>query len=72
MDWFPTLLAAAGDAGVKERLLNGWTVGGRTFKNHLDGYNQLPYLEGRQPKGERKEFFYFDDDGVLVDMRYHD
>jgi arylsulfatase A-like enzyme len=72
MDWFPTLLAAAGDTTVKDRLLKGWSVDGRTFKNHLDGYNQLPYLVGQQPKGERKEFFYFDDDGVLVDMRYHD
>lgn len=72
MDWFPTLLAAAGDTSVKERLLKGASIGGRTFKNHLDGYNQLPYLEGKQTKGERKEFYYFDDDGVLVDMRYGD
>jgi arylsulfatase len=72
MDWFPTLLAAAGDTGIKERLLKGASIGGRTFKNHLDGYNQLPYLEGKQAKSERKEFYYFDDDGVLVDMRYGD
>jgi arylsulfatase A-like enzyme len=72
MDWFPTLLAAAGDTGIKERLLKGASIGGRTFKNHLDGYNQLPYLEGKQEKSERKEFYYFDDDGVLVDMRYED
>ncbi|MFM0020469.1 arylsulfatase [Paraburkholderia azotifigens] len=72
MDWFPTLLAAAGDTGIKERLLKGASIGGRTFKNHLDGYNQLPYLEGKQAKSERKEFYYFDDDGVLVDMRYED
>ncbi|MFP3554426.1 arylsulfatase [Paraburkholderia sp. SIMBA_049] len=72
MDWFPTLLAAAGDTSVKERLLKGASIGGRTFKNHLDGYNQLPYLEGKQAKSERKEFYYFDDDGVLVDMRYGD
>ena len=72
MDWFPTLLAAAGDTDIKERLLKGASIGGRSFKNHLDGYNQLPYLEGKQAKGERKEFYYFDDDGVLVDMRYND
>ncbi|MHB9839350.1 arylsulfatase [Paraburkholderia terrae] len=72
MDWFPTLLAAAGDTSIKERLLKGASIGGRSFKNHLDGYNQLPYLEGKQTKGERKEFYYFDDDGVLVDMRYGD
>ncbi|AUT59836.1 arylsulfatase [Paraburkholderia terrae] len=72
MDWFPTLLAAAGDTSIKERLLKGASIGGQPFKNHLDGYNQLPYLEGKQAKSERKEFYYFDDDGVLVDMRYGD
>jgi arylsulfatase A-like enzyme len=72
LDWFPTLLAAAGDIDVKDRLLKGWNLGGRSFKNHLDGYNQLPYLEGKTDKGARKEFYYFDDDGVLVDMRYGD
>jgi len=72
LDWFPTLLAAAGDTGVKDKLLKGWSPvsGGTSFKVHLDGYNQLPYLTGQQPKGERKEFSYFNDDGVLVSMRY--
>jgi arylsulfatase len=71
LDWFPTLLAAAGDTGVKERLLTGWdTGGGRTYKVHLDGYNQLPYLTGQQDKSARKEFFYFNDDGQLVAVRY--
>jgi arylsulfatase len=72
MDWFPTLLAAAGDTEVKDKLLKGWapTSGGTNFKVHLDGYNQLPYLTGQQPKGERKEFYYFNDDGMLVSMRF--
>ena len=71
LDWFPTLLAAAGDTGVKDRLLNGWKArsGGPTYKVHLDGYNQLPYLEGKQPKSARNEFFYFDDDANLVAVR---
>lgn len=72
MDWFPTLLAAAGDTDVKERLLKGASVGGKNFKVHLDGYNQLPYLTGQQPKGARKEFPYFNDDGLLVAYRYGD
>ncbi|MFP3434433.1 sulfatase-like hydrolase/transferase, partial [Paraburkholderia sp. SIMBA_061] len=38
MDWFPTLLAAAGDTSIKERLLKGASIGGQSFKNHLDGY----------------------------------
>ena len=72
MDWFPTLLAAAGDADIKDKLLKGWapTAGGTSFKVHLDGYNQLPYLTGQQPTGARHEFYYFNDDGVLVSMRF--
>ena len=66
LDWFPTLLAAAGDADVKERLLTGWQTGGRTYKVHLDGFNQLPYLTGQQADSARKDFFYFNDDGQLV------
>ena len=70
LDWFPTLLAAAGDTTIKDRLLQGALIGGTQFKVHLDGYNQLPYLTGQQPKGERQEFAYFNDDGVLVAFRY--
>jgi arylsulfatase len=71
LDWFPTLLALAGDAGVKDRLLKGWQPTGNptTFTNHLDGYNQLDYLTGKSPKSARAEFYYFDDDGNLVAMR---
>jgi arylsulfatase A-like enzyme len=69
LDWFPTLLAVAGDTTIKERLLKGASVDGKTFKVHLDGYNQLPYLTGQQPKSARNEFFYFNDDGVLVATR---
>ena len=71
LDWFPTLLAAAGDATIKERLLKGWTPpGSKThFKNHLDGYNQLDHLTGKSAKGPRDEFFYFNDDGDLVATR---
>jgi len=72
LDWFPTLLAAAGNANIKEQLLNGANVGGKTFKVHLDGYNQLPYLTGQQPKSARNEFYYFNDDGNLVAYRYND
>jgi arylsulfatase len=70
LDWFPTLLAAAGDTDIKERLLKGTSIKGKTFKVHLDGYNQLPYLTGQQPDGARNEFYFFDDDGELVAMRW--
>jgi arylsulfatase A-like enzyme len=69
-DWFPTLLAAVGDDGVKEKLVKGMDVGGKTYKVHLDGYNQLPYLTGQVEKSPRRGFFYFDDDGDLVAVRY--
>jgi arylsulfatase len=70
LDWFPTLVAAGGDTDIKQRLLKGASIGGKTFKVHLDGYNQLPYLTGQQAHGVRDEFYYFDDDGDLVAMRW--
>ena len=69
-DWLPTLLAAAGDPDIKEKLLKGHEAAGKTFKVHLDGYNQLPYLTGPEPRSARKGFFYFNDDGDLVALRY--
>jgi arylsulfatase A-like enzyme len=69
-DWVPTLLAAAGDSGIKEKLLTGYAAAGKTFKVHLDGYNQLPYLTAQQDNSDRKGFIYFDDDGHLVAMRF--
>ena len=70
LDWVPTLMAAAGDPDIKQKLLRGHQAGTKTFKVHLDGYNQLPYLTAQQPKGARKEFIYFNDDGDLVALRY--
>ena len=69
LDWFPTLVAAAGDADIKSKLLKGLAIGAKTFKVHLDGFNQLPYLLGQQPKGARKSFIYLNDDGDLVGVR---
>jgi len=70
LDWFPTLIAAAGEPDIKEKLLKGYQAGAKTYKVHLDGYNQLPFLTGQAPNGARKEFIYFNDDGDLVGMRY--
>jgi arylsulfatase A-like enzyme len=72
LDWFPTLLAAAGDTTIKDRLLNGTDIGGKTFKVHLEGYNQLPYLTGQERHSARSEFAYFNDDGVPVAYRLDD
>ncbi len=68
-DWFPTLMAAAGVPDVKEKLLNDYKVGDKTFKVHLDGYNFLPYLEGQEKTGPRTDFYYFSDDGKLLGVR---
>jgi arylsulfatase A-like enzyme len=70
LDWLPTLLAVAGEPDIKSKLLKGHTVGNKSFKVHLDGYNLLPYLTGKADRSPRKEFFYFNDDGELVGMRY--
>ena len=69
-DWIPTLVAAAGEPAVKEKLLNGYEANGKTFKVHLDGYNVTDFLVGNGPS-PRKEFFYFNDDGSLVALRYN-
>ena len=69
MDMIPTLLAAAGVPDVKEQLLKGMKVGDKTFKVHLDGYNVTDSLAGKGTD-PRHEFFYFNDDGSLVGLRY--
>jgi len=69
-DMLPTLLAAAGAPDVKNQLLKGLKVGSKTFKVHLDGYNITDALAGKTPS-PRKEFFYFNDDGSLVGLRYN-
>jgi len=58
LDWLPTLAAAAGNPDITDQLLKGVKLGDRTYKNHLDGYNQLALLEGRGPS-MRHELFYF-------------
>jgi arylsulfatase A-like enzyme len=68
-DWVPTLVAAAGEPNVTEKLLTGYQAAGKTFKVHLDGYDQRDLLAGTGP-GKRKEFFYWTDDGNLAAIRY--
>jgi arylsulfatase A-like enzyme len=70
MDWLPTFVAAAGEPDVKEKLLTGHQAAGKTFKVHLDGYNQLPFLTGETETSPRIDFFYFSDDGDLLALRY--
>ncbi|MCA9115850.1 MAG: sulfatase-like hydrolase/transferase, partial [Planctomycetaceae bacterium] len=70
LDWMPTLLAAAGDPEIKSKLLKGHRIGETSYKVHLDGFNQLPYLTGEVDASPRESFFYFNDDGGLVALRY--
>jgi arylsulfatase len=58
LDWLPTLMAAAGNPNITEQLLKGVKLGDRTYKNHLDGYDQTDLLIGRGPS-KRHEIFYF-------------
>jgi arylsulfatase A-like enzyme len=69
-DMLPTILSAAGVPDVTEQLLKGMKVGNTTFKVHLDGYDITDALAGKKPD-PRHEFFYFNDDGSLVAMRYN-
>jgi arylsulfatase A-like enzyme len=71
-DCLPTLLAAAGEPKIVEKVLAGHPAGNKTYKVHLDGYNFLPYLTGAEERGPRKEFFAYVDDGSLGAVRYQD
>jgi arylsulfatase len=73
MDWLPTLMAAAGEPAIKEKLLKGGVEAiGRSYKVHLDGYDVLPLLTGKAERSPREEVFYFSDDGDLTAMRWND
>jgi arylsulfatase len=68
-DWLPTFAAAAGATDIKERLLKGVELNGRSYKNYIDGYNQLDYLRGKADKSPRTEFIYVNDAGDVVAIR---
>ena len=72
IDMFPTLLAAAGDPDVTQKLLNGCTVGSKTYKVHLDGYNMIPYVTGEVKESPRNAIMYFSDDGEVMAVRVGD
>jgi arylsulfatase len=71
-DMLPTLLAAAGEPAIKEKLLNGHKAGNKTFKVHIDGYNMVPYLTGQVKESPRTSFFYVSDDGDIMAVRSGD
>jgi arylsulfatase len=69
-DLMPTLLAAAGVPDVKKKLAEGYQVGDKKFRVHLDGDNLLPYLKGDEEKSPRKSIMYFSQGGELNAVRY--
>jgi hypothetical protein len=71
---FPGGLAAhlARRGGIKDRLTQGYQVGGKTWRVHLDGYDFLPYFKGAVPKGPREEIYYFGQGGELNAVRWND
>lgn len=58
LDWFPTLVAAAGDPNIIDDLKKGKKIGDTSYKVHLDGYNQMDLLTGKG-SSNRHEVFYF-------------
>jgi arylsulfatase len=71
-DWCPTLLAAAGQSDVTQKLLDGYKIGAMQYKVHLDGHNMLPYLGGETQESPRRSFFYISDDGDIMAIRMGD
>jgi len=71
-DWLPTILAAAGEPNIKEKLLEGHTIGDMTYNVHLDGFNMLPYFTGEEKESPRESFFYISDDGDVLAIRHGD
>jgi arylsulfatase len=71
LDWLPTIVDAAGEPRIKEKLKKGgYEANGKTFKVHIDGFSLMPYFTGKAKKHEREGFFYFTDDGDLACLRF--
>jgi len=71
-DWLPTFADAAGAPDIKEQLLKGTKLNGRTYKSHLDGYDMLDYVSGAAKDSPRPGFIYVNDDGDIVAVRWND
>ncbi len=71
-DWMPTFLAAAGEPDIVEKLKQGYTAGGKTFKVHADSYNFVPFFKGETKKAPRETIHYFGQGGELNAVRWND
>jgi arylsulfatase A-like enzyme len=70
LDWFPTLVAAAGNPNIAAELKAGKQLDGRNYKVHLDGYDQTNLITGKGPSA-RHEVYYFTE-GTLSAVRIDD
>jgi arylsulfatase A-like enzyme len=79
-DWIPTLASVAGEPDIVGKLKTGYTANGKSYKVHLDGFDQSAFLTSvsgsattnNGVKSARDEFFYADDDSLLVALRQGD
>jgi arylsulfatase A-like enzyme len=69
-DMLPTLVAAAGEPDIVEKLKKGYAAGKKTYKVHIDGYNLIPHFKGEAKASPRPGFGYWSDDGELMAIRY--
>jgi arylsulfatase len=70
-DFIPTFAAAAGEADLVAKVKKGYKIGDSNFKVHLDGFNLLPFLSGKEKESPRQGFMYWSDDGDLMALRVH-
>jgi arylsulfatase A-like enzyme len=68
-DFIPTFAAANGEADLTEKVKKGYRIGDKTFKVHLDGFNLMPFLAGKEEKSPREGFIYWSDDGECMAVR---
>jgi arylsulfatase len=68
-DFIPTFAAANGDTALVEKVKKGYKIGNTTFKVHLDGFNLMPFLAGKEKESPRRGFLYWSDDGDLMALR---
>src|SRR5262249_4146952 len=68
-DFIPTFAAAAGYPDVVAQCMKGCSLGGKSFKVHLDGYDLMPFFKGEVKESPRQEFLYWSDDGDLLAIR---
>ncbi|HEY2358188.1 MAG TPA: sulfatase-like hydrolase/transferase, partial [Phenylobacterium sp.] len=68
-DFIPTFAAAAGEPDLVAKVKKGYAIDGKTFKVHLDGYNLMPFLSGKEKESPREGFLYWSDDGDLMSLR---